>query len=55
MALNGVYLVEDASQDAFHLEVEALRREYAGLGLELEATGPWPAYNFVPGAIGAAW
>ena len=24
-------------------------------GIEVVATGPWPAYNFVPGTIGAAW
>jgi Gas vesicle synthesis protein GvpL/GvpF len=55
MILNGVYLIAEQAEDAFHDEVEALRAELAGAGIELEATGPWPAYNFVPGTIGAAW
>ncbi len=33
----------------------ALQAEFEPLGLELEPTGPWPAYNFIPGTIGAAW
>jgi Gas vesicle synthesis protein GvpL/GvpF len=55
MILNGVYLVQDGAQEDFHEEVRALQAEFAPLGLELEPTGPWPAYNFVPGTIGAAW
>jgi hypothetical protein len=54
MILNGVYLVEDDRQRGFHDDVHSLQSEYAGLGLELEPTGPWPAYNFVPDTIGAA-
>ena len=55
MLLNGVYLVEDDQRQAFLLTVEELQEEYAETGLELLPTGPWPAYNFVPGTIGAAW
>jgi hypothetical protein len=55
MVLNGVYLVQHAVAEEFHARVRALREEVAELGLELEETGPWPAYNFVPGTIGAAW
>jgi hypothetical protein len=55
MVLNGVYLIADEAVDAFHAEVEALQAEFGGDGLVLALTGPWPAYNFVPGTIGAAW
>lgn len=55
MVLNGVYLVGDDARQRFHAQTDALAAEFAELGLELEATGPWPAYNFVPGAIGASW
>jgi hypothetical protein len=55
MVLNGVYLVDDDSLDGFGSEVSALSEAFAGEGLELELTGPWPAYNFVPGTMGAAW
>jgi Gas vesicle synthesis protein GvpL/GvpF len=55
MILNGVYLVADEVSESFHQEVRALQAELGPAGLELEPTGPWPAYNFVPGTIGAAW
>jgi gas vesicle protein GvpL/GvpF len=55
MVLNGVYLVPDDVLDRFHEEVAALEGEFGPLGIELDLTGPWPAYNFVPGTIGAAW
>jgi hypothetical protein len=55
MILNGVYLVADESLEPFHEEVRALQAEFTGHGIELVCTGPWPAYNFVPGTIGAAW
>jgi Gas vesicle synthesis protein GvpL/GvpF len=55
MVLNGVYLVDDDAQEEFHDRVRALQSEFAWCGVELEETGPWPAYNFVPGTIGAAW
>lgn len=55
MLLNGVYLVEDDQLLPFLDTVDLLRAEHGAAGLELEPTGPWPAYNFVPGTIGAAW
>ncbi|MGH2859335.1 MAG: GvpL/GvpF family gas vesicle protein [Solirubrobacteraceae bacterium] len=55
MILNGVYLVADDDALAFGEQVAALRSELKGDGYELALTGPWPAYNFVPGTIGAAW
>jgi hypothetical protein len=55
MFLNGVYLVDDHALDGFHEEVRALQTEFDPHGIELVCTGPWPAYNFVPGTIGAAW
>jgi hypothetical protein len=55
MVLNGVYLVADDDQERFHAEVQMLEAEFAPLGVKLQQTGPWPAYNFVPGTIGAAW
>jgi Gas vesicle synthesis protein GvpL/GvpF len=55
MIFNASYLVADARADAFQSEVDRLRRELAPLGIEVEPTGPWPPYNFVPGTIGAGW
>jgi Gas vesicle synthesis protein GvpL/GvpF len=55
MVLNGVYLVHDDDRGRFSSAVDALAAEFAVLGLDLVLTGPWPAYNFVPGTIGAAW
>jgi hypothetical protein len=52
MWLNGVYLVDDAALASFHDTVASLRAELSASGIELQATGPWPAYNFVPDAIG---
>lgn len=54
MVLNGVYLVQDSATEGFHSEVEAVREEYAELGLEVDLTGPWPPYNFVKGSVEAA-
>jgi hypothetical protein len=55
MLLNGVYLVHDAAREDFRAQARALAGSFVELGIELELTGPWPAYNFVPGTIGAAW
>ena len=55
LLLNGVYLVSDTDQDDFCGQARSLARSFSELGIELEVTGPWPAYNFVPGTIGAAW
>lgn len=58
MVLNGVYLIpRDATRD-FHDLVERERERWGGTGgrvaLELALTGPWPAYNFLPGMLGVA-
>ncbi len=55
MILNASYLVVGAEASAFHTQFERLRHEMGPLGIDLQRTGPWPPYNFVPGAIGAAW
>lgn len=55
MVLNGAYLVKRENESAFHEEEEELRSRFAGMGIELVLTGPWPPYNFLPSAIGAAW
>jgi hypothetical protein len=55
MVFNASYLVGDPDADAFHGELARLRGDLSRLGVELEVTGPWPPYNFVPGAIGATW
>lgn len=55
MVLNGAYLVHDDHRERFGATVVALRSEFDSLALDLVLTGPWPAYNFVPGTIGAAW
>jgi hypothetical protein len=54
MLLNGVYLVDDAAEEAFRAEVEAADREFAPRGGSVQLTGPWPPYNFVKGSIEAA-
>ena len=50
MLFNGAYLVADRA--GFERELEALAREYRESGVELELTGPWPPYNFVPEELG---
>ena len=54
MLLNGVYLVDDADEEAFREEVTALSAELGDLGASVELSGPWPPYNFVKGSIEAA-
>jgi len=48
MLFNGAYLVLE--RDRFERALDAIARERADLQLEL--TGPWPAYNFVPEELG---
>lgn len=55
LVMNGVYLVEREATEEFHQTVEGLEHRFTSLGLELQRTGPWPPYNFVPGDVGAAW
>lgn len=46
MVLNGSYLIASSQVDSFRELVEALARRHRDEGIELEATGPWPAYHF---------
>jgi hypothetical protein len=46
MILNAAYLV-DTGDETLGRAVEDLRRDYSGMGVTFEVTGPWPAYNFV--------
>jgi hypothetical protein len=55
MVLNGVYLVEDASAEAFNNVGEDLAEHYRPLGFDVQIRGPWPPYNFVKSSIDAAW
>ena len=50
MLFNGAYLVEDRAR--FERELASLAGEHAESGVELELTGPWPPYNFVPADLG---
>jgi len=52
MLLNGAYLVSD--RPWFEAELRELAGEHFDSGVELELTGPWPPYNFVPAELGAA-
>jgi hypothetical protein len=54
MFLNGVYLVSDAEAPAFRAAVGALADEFDRRAVEIDLTGPWPAYNFVKSSIEAA-
>jgi hypothetical protein len=44
---NAACLVQKDDRDALHKEIEKLNARYLGQGFRLEATGPWPPYNFV--------
>ncbi|MCU1422542.1 MAG: gas vesicle protein [Solirubrobacterales bacterium] len=46
MVLNAAYLVADADAGEFGSLVAELARRHRPDGLELELTGPWPAYHF---------
>ena len=41
------FLIAREGFDEFRAAAEALAHKHAPLGLRLEVTGPWPAYNFV--------
>lgn len=43
------FLVARERFDVFRGAAEGLAREYEPLGVRLELTGPWPAYNFAAG------
>lgn len=54
MLFNGAYLVAVTDRERFEEELGKLADEYRDSGVELELTGPWPPYNFVPVELGAA-
>lgn len=47
MILNTAYLVERGKVASFHKQIEKLRGKYESIGLEIEISGPWPAYSFI--------
>ncbi|OLB23821.1 MAG: hypothetical protein AUH17_05840 [Actinobacteria bacterium 13_2_20CM_68_14] len=53
MIFHGAYLV-DVSEAEFKATLGSLAVEYRDLGVELELTGPWPPYNFVPTELRAS-
>ena len=48
MLLNAAYLIESDRVDGLEELVAELEARYESLGAQLELTGPWPPYNFVP-------
>jgi hypothetical protein len=52
MVFNGAYLVT-TDRVAFEEALASLGRDLRDDGVDLELTGPWPAYNFVPEELGA--
>lgn len=56
LVFDAVYLVPHAAEDDFDAALQAVAERYAGAGLRLEVSGPWPPYHFVqlpdqPGAM----
>jgi hypothetical protein len=47
LVLNGAFLVDRATLDAFRAAVGEVVRVYQPRGLTFDFTGPWPPYNFV--------
>lgn len=45
---NWAFLVARSAVDEFAARVESINAEYAGQGLTLELSGPWPPYTFCP-------
>jgi hypothetical protein len=50
MILNASYLVANEQRERFGSRFAELGDEHAEDGVELQLTGPWPPYNFVPTA-----
>jgi hypothetical protein len=46
MVFNGAYLVDDERIQSFEKVIGELEAAYGNLGLEVQLTGPWPAYHF---------
>jgi hypothetical protein len=51
MVLNAAYLVERERSDELRNLVSELEGHHRELGVQIELTGPWPPYNFVPGGV----
>jgi hypothetical protein len=49
MVLNAAYLVDRDRTDELRGLVAELEEHHRELGVQIELTGPWPPYNFVPG------
>jgi hypothetical protein len=49
MVLNAAYLVDVEKVPRLRAVVDELRERHSALGAELDLSGPWPPYNFVPG------
>ncbi len=49
MVLNAAYLIERERSDELREIVAELEGDLQELGARIELSGPWPAYNFVPG------
>jgi hypothetical protein len=54
MVLNAAYLVEAARVEQLREVAARGEAEHQPLGARVEVSGPWPPYNFVPGAGTAA-
>jgi hypothetical protein len=52
MIFNGAYLVR-ASRGDFEAQLASLAEDLRDEGVDVELTGPWPPYNFVPEELGA--
>ncbi len=48
MIWNWAFLVPETVLPDFKARIEAANAQYAGHGLVLECTGPWPPYSFTP-------
>ena len=54
MILNAFYLVANDQRTQFRERVAELQQGATEHGIELQLTGPWAPYNFVPAAVGGA-
>lgn len=48
MVLNSAFLIPENKIKSFKARIENLNQEIQEMGLSLEYSGPWPAYNFIP-------
>lgn len=49
MVMNAAFLVAAGRVEDFHRRIRELEETHGPWGLTIEATGPWPPYNFCPG------